>query len=109
MRNIHKFSREFDNVPEIDISIDERFDTENQIIKIKEIAFDEINVIKLPENREQLFSTILEMAVHKIPPFQKGKSDQGFKDALLLLSLINFAKNQEFTLYIIFTNLQRIY
>ncbi|MDP3036050.1 MAG: PIN domain-containing protein [Methanobacteriaceae archaeon] len=104
INNIHKFSREFDNIPEIDISIQEDFNIKKQIAEIKELAFDEINIINTPENKEELFSIILEMAMDKIPPFEKGKSDRGFKDAIILLSIIDFAKKSDFTLFILFTD-----
>lgn len=104
LKNIRKFSREFENVPEVNISIHEEFDIEKQIIKIKEAALDSINLIKIPDNGDELFSTVLEMALDKIPPFEKDKSDKGFKDALILLSIIDYAKNGDFTLFVLFTD-----
>lgn len=50
------------------------------------------NIIKYSKS-EEIFSIILERAFKKIPPFVTDKSDKGFKDTLLWLSIIDYFKN----------------
>ena len=51
------------------------------------------NVIPYDKD-EQTFSVVLDRALKKIPPFPlNDKSDNGFKDTVLWLSLINYFKN----------------
>lgn len=42
---------------------------------------------------EEIFSIILERAFKKIPPFVTDKSDKGFKDTLMWLSIIDYFKS----------------
>lgn len=47
------------------------------------------NIIKYSKS-EEIFSIILERAFKKIPPFVTDKSDKGFKDTLMWLSIIDY-------------------
>lgn len=49
------------------------------------------NIISFKKD-ESMFSTILERANNKIPPFIESTSDKGFKDALIWLSLMEYFK-----------------
>lgn len=40
------------------------------------------------------FETILDRAYKKIPPFKEGESDNGFKDSLMWLSIMNYFKDK---------------
>jgi len=103
LRKLEKISKEFDKVPGIEINVHDSFDSQKHIENIKISLFEDVNHIKMPENWGVLFTKVLEMALDKIPPFEKGQSDKGFKDALILLSLINFAKNEDYTKFILFS------
>lgn len=50
------------------------------------------NIIKYSKS-EEIFSIILERAFKKIPPFVTDKSDKGFKDTLMWLSIIDYFKS----------------
>jgi len=74
--------------------IDENFDRIKYLKKIKERKLkQQLNIIPVPSNKASLFDEIFKMALKKEPPFKQGKSDQGFKDAVILLSIIDFFKN----------------
>lgn len=53
------------------------------------------NIIKIDPNKENLFKTILKRTLNKTPPFTKD-SDNGFKDTILFLSVLEFCKNNTF-------------
>lgn len=68
---------------------------------LKERKLKHLNVIPIPEDRLNLFNDILEKSLKKYPPFKQGKSDQGFKDAIILSSIIDFFKNKnEYAVYL---------
>lgn len=102
---LKELSEEFDRVPEITINVHDTFDPKTHIDALKRFALNNVNYIEIPEDWSTLFNSVLEMALYKIPPFEKGKgkSDKGFKDAIILLSLIEFAKIEEYTHFVIFS------
>lgn len=53
-----------------------------------------LNIIPIPLDRSLLFNEILEKSLKKYAPFQKGKSDHGFKDAIVLSSLVEYFKKR---------------
>ncbi len=47
----------------------------------------------IPYNKDsKTFETILDRAYKKVPPFKESESDNGFKDSLMWLSIMNFFK-----------------
>lgn len=89
---------------------------ETESKEIKNINFDEycmklrnkyldgrLNIIDIPCDKEKLFKDILKRALDKIPPFKK-KSDPGFKDTIIFLSVLEFSKLASFDKYILVTN-----
>lgn len=81
----------------------------NSVGKQFSILFDkyEHNIIKIPKNHSKLFDDIFKASLKKTPPFKSGKhsSDKGFKDRVILLSIIDFAKKSGmFERYILLTN-----
>ena len=63
-----------------------------------------LKIIPIPSNKTNLFDKILEMAINKYPPFKKGKSDPGFKDAIIYKSLQDFNENnKEYDKYVLVT------
>jgi len=102
INNLKKLGEEFEKVYNIEIKIHEDFNPKTHIEKIKDEIFENVNCIPVPENRETLFNEIFKMSLDKMPPFEQN-GDKGFKDALILLSIIYFAKNREDTEYIFFS------
>lgn len=64
------------------------------INKIKEKKLKSVDIIRIPIDKKLLFDKILEKSLKKNPPFQKGKSDHGFKDAVILSSIIEYFKGK---------------
>lgn len=60
-------------------------------------------IIEIPEDKERLFNYIFKRALDKVPPFRK-KSDPGFKDTILFLSILYFTKRIDINRYILVTN-----
>lgn len=105
INQLKDISEEFNKIASINIEIDESFDSKTHIAAIKKFALKNVNYIEIPEDWSTLFNKVLDMALYKIPPFEKGKgkSDKGFKDAIILLSLVEFAKIEEYTHFVIFS------
>ena len=62
----------------------------------------ELKIIEVPADGIKLFDEIFRMAINKEPPFLKHKkSDSGFKDAVLLLSFLEFARKNQYDKYIL--------
>lgn len=74
---------------------EEDFNRVEYIEVLKERRLKQLNVIPIPKDRFCLFNDILEKSLKKYPPFKQGKSDQGFKDAIILSSIIEFFKGKE--------------
>ena len=74
------------------MTLDEKIKAQEQALltAYKEVIGE--NIIKFPKD-EKTFSCVLERAYNKLPPFSKGDSDKGFKDALLWVSLLSFFAN----------------
>lgn len=102
---LNEIKEEFQKIPDINIEIEESFDSKIHIDAIKKFTLKNVNYIEIPEDWSTLFNRVLDMALYKIPPFEKGKgkSDKGFKDAIILLSLVEFAKIEDYTDFVIFS------
>lgn len=77
-------------------------DIEGHCNELEEKFLKKLNIINIPDDKEKLFNSIFNMAIEKQPPFLKDdKSDKGFKDSILLCSLLDFAKTSNFDKYIL--------
>lgn len=103
---LNEICSEFEHISGINIEGHDSFDSKTHIDRIKDFALRNVNYIDIPEDWSTLFDKVLEMALYKVPPFEKGKgkSDKGFKDAIILLSLVEFAKEEDYTDFVIFSN-----
>lgn len=74
---------------------DEKFNCMEYVDKLKERKLKQkVRIVPIPADRALLFENILEMGIKKHQPFQKGDSDKGFKDAIILLSIFDFFKDK---------------
>ncbi|MDR0913498.1 MAG: PIN domain-containing protein [Methanobrevibacter sp.] len=104
LEDLKKLSKEFNNIHEVNIEGHDEFNIKEHIEFIKDEVFRDVNCIKIPKNRDDMFNYILKMSLDKIPPFNINKdSDPGFKDSILFLSIISFAKSEEFEKYVLFS------
>lgn len=98
LNNLNKYFINFDiNItsPE-DLSYDEYFE------KLKEKYNYDLKIIHIPPKNE-LFDDILHRYYNKKPPFENNK-DQGFKDTIIFLSILHFAKQDLYSEYILFSD-----
>jgi len=100
---LKQLSEELNSLGNIKIQCDECFDVALHVDKIKSEKEKQIKLIPIPKDKGQLFERILSMAVDKDAPFEKGRSDNGFKDAIILLSVIEFAKKSDYSKVVLFT------
>jgi len=100
---LNKLANEFGEIGEIKIEGHTTFKCNEHFEKLRNHKESTVNLIPIPSDRATLFNKILEMAICKTPPFLDKKSDKGFKDAVLLLSLIDFASKNKFEEYVLFT------
>lgn len=100
---LRKISYETETIEDIQIEISGTFNETNHIAHIKDSKAKEINLIIIPKAKDELFEKTLNMAINKIPPFQEGESDKGFKDAVLILSMIDFAKENDYSKFVLFS------
>lgn len=75
---------------------------ENHIEEIKNKKLSTLEIIPIPSYKDQLFDNILERCLTKNPPF-KGDSDKGFKDTILFLSLLYYAKDFDESKFVLFS------
>lgn len=75
---------------------DKNFNCAEYIDRLKERKLKQnVHIVPIPLDKALLFDNILEMGIEKHPPFQKGNSDNGFKDAIILLSIFDFFKDKK--------------
>ncbi len=79
------------------------FTCKKHISEVADIKIKNIKVIEMPDDKGLLFQEILEMSILKIPPFKQGDSDHGFKDAIILKSIEDLARNSDFDKFTFFT------
>ena len=97
-------SKKFENMEEIQINGFDEIDIAKTCESIKEFHETKLNIIKIPEDKTKLFSKILRYSIEKMPPFEEGRSDKGFKDAILFFSIIEFARhNWKYKKYVFFS------
>ncbi|GAB6055545.1 hypothetical protein JCM15415_08610 [Methanobacterium movens] len=105
INQLNEICAEFEHISGINIEGHDSFDSKTHIDRIKDFTLRNVNYIDIPEDWSTLFDKVLEMALYKVPPFErgKGKSDKGFKDAIILLSLVEFAKEEDYTDFVVFS------
>lgn len=94
IKRIKELKNEFENFNEINIELHE-FDIDKYCDDLFEYYHQNFKTIPIPSNKAYLFDNILEMAINMYPPFKKGKSDQGFKYAIIYKSLQEFSENNK--------------
>lgn len=83
-----------ENLYGIDMNINPELNYANFLSEVKENYLKHNDVEVLPICNENRFSKIVERALNKQAPFEggdKGKSDKGFKDALIWESILEYA------------------
>ncbi len=103
IKNLRNFSEELSSIEGIQINLDDKLDIEKHFENIRKSKLDEIKIINIPQDKSNLFDKILDMSLHKIAPFEENASDKGFKDAIIILSLVDFAKKSEYSKFVLFT------
>lgn len=103
LKKLNKLNNNFINVSDMEIK-ELNLDIDQMCANLKIKYFKELNILYIPKDKESLFNQILKMSLDKIPPFEIGKSDKGFKDAILFLSLIDYAKNNNFDKMVLFSD-----
>jgi hypothetical protein len=71
----------------------DKFDIKVHLEELKKIVFENYEIIPLPNDIKSLFNETYSRSINKIPPFRKENSDAGFKDCIIYLSLLEYAKN----------------
>jgi len=104
LEQLMKINKEFTNFENIQIEGYGDFDVEKYCEELKEKYFKELKIINIPSQKDKLFESILGMSLDKKPPFINGKSDKGFKDSILFLSLLKFAETKIYDKYLLFTD-----
>lgn len=109
LSKLENFKEQFlsTNICEISfLSEAKSFDSDKYIDQIKERKLKEqVNIIPVPADKAALFNDILKKSVKKYPPFQEGKSDQGFKDSIILASIVEYFKGKpEYDTIYLFSN-----
>lgn len=104
LEQLAKINIEFANFENIQIEGYGDFDVENYCEELKENYFKELKIINIPSPKDKLFESILGMSLDKKPPFINGKSDKGFKDSIIFLSLLRFAETKIYDKYLLFTD-----
>lgn len=101
INTITDYSKNFSEIKKF-IDKTKTINVDNHIEKIKNEKLSTLEIIPIPSNKELLFDNILERCLSKNPPF-KGDSDKGFKDSLLFLSLLHYAKDFQDTKFVLFS------
>lgn len=101
LSELDKLNSSFINFSSIEIKGMDKISIDETIEDLKEKYFNELNIIEIPKKND-LFNEILKMSLEKIPPFE-GNSDKGFKDAILFLSIVDYAKNNHFDKFVLFS------
>ena len=57
----------------------------------------------MPSNKKELFKDILNRYYREFPPFEEN-NDEGFKDTLIFLSILNFLKKGLYEKYVFFSD-----
>lgn len=103
INHLKNLADELKDINDIAITLKDSFDIKKHAEDLRKTKLEEIEIIRIPEDKSALFEKILSMSINKIPPFEEEASDKGFKDAILLLSVIDFAKNSNYTKFVLFS------
>lgn len=92
--NFLEIKQKCENLYGIDMNINPELNYADFLMEVKESYLKHNDVEILPICNESRFGKIVERALNKQAPFEggdKGKSDKGFKDALIWESILEFA------------------
>ena len=98
---LKKINKYFTNL-NITITGFENVDFKEYCEKLKNEYYEDLKIIPLPSNKEKLFNDIFNRCLNKLPPFETN-IDKGFKDTLIFLSMIDFAKHNLYSEYVFFS------
>lgn len=102
LSELNQLKKSFKNISDVNINGLDEFDISEHFNILKEKYYEELDIIEIPLSID-LLEKLIGMSLDKIPPFEKEKSDKGFKDAILFLSVIEYAKSNHFDKYVIFS------
>lgn len=102
LTKLNELFSDFNNFEDVSMKIFDKTFIDSYCKSLKEKYYSELKIIPIPNNKTKLFNDILKMAINKYPPFSE-KSDPGFKDAILYLSILEFSEENCFDKYILFT------
>ena len=102
LKNIKNYCDNFSEIAELNSKI-ESIDVDNHIKKIKDTTISGLEIASIPLDKKTLFEEIFIRAINKYPPFKAESSDVGFKDTILYLSLLEYAKNYSDAIFVFFT------
>jgi len=102
--DLKKMKEKFSNSSISEIKfLSESINPRKYIEELIDTKLRELLIIPNPDNRLEMFETIYNMALRKTPPFKDGKSDAGFKDAILLYSIAEYFKANRYKNIFLFT------
>ena len=89
----------------LDIIIEgfENLDCDENYNQLKDKYFNDLKIIPIPQNKEELINEILCRYYEKLPPFEEN-NDEGFKDTVIFLSILHYAKEKSYDEYVFFSN-----
>ena len=102
LSELNQLKKSFKNISDVNINGLDEFDISEHFNILKEKYYEELDIIEIPLSID-LLEKLIGMSLDKIPPFEKEKSDKGFKDAILLISVMEYARSNHFDKYVIFS------
>lgn len=103
--NLFSCSKETENIEGIEINLSIKKKHAKEIIeKTFKDKLKNIYTIDLPKDKNSMNNQVFDMFVSRLPPFDNSDSDRGYKDCIILLSMIDFAKENNFDQFILFTD-----
>lgn len=105
-REIKKYNKQTRKLNKFIEHVNElKIDIEKHCRELEKKYLEELDIINIPEDKTKLFNEIFKMALDKKAPFVKeDNSDKGFKDSIILLSLLKFVNESSFDKYIFISN-----
>lgn len=102
IKAIKDYSENFSQIKDFLNKLPE-IDVDAHIEKLREEKIKDLEIITIPDDKKRLFEEILIRCVEKKSPFIEGDSDRGFKDAILFLSVLDYANNFSDSVFVLFS------
>lgn len=99
---LKKINKCFINL-DINIAGFENLDCDENYNQLKDKYFNDLKIIPIPQNKEELINEILCRYYEKLPPFEEN-NDEGFKDTVIFLSILHYAKEKSYDEYVFFSD-----